>query len=113
MSARNRFLAAIPYEVADALQTLGQNLRTARLRRNLTLEAVAQKLGTRRQVVADAERGKPTTGVAVYAGLLWVLDLTYQLANLAEPAQDEVGMLLERQRERIRARPVEPDDNDF
>ena len=35
--------------------------RTARLRRNLTTDEPAQKIGTSRFTVVDAERGKPST----------------------------------------------------
>lgn len=45
MSSRNLLLAAPPYPVEQALKSLGSNLRTARLRRNLSLEDVAAKIG--------------------------------------------------------------------
>ena len=71
MPARNPLSEAPPYAVESALRRLGQDLRTARLRRNLTLDDVAAKIGAGRRAVADAERGKPTTSVATYAALLW------------------------------------------
>jgi len=46
MSARNPLLAAPPYPVEKALKKLGANLRTARLRRNLTIQEVAEKIAT-------------------------------------------------------------------
>ena len=45
MAARNSLLQAPPYAVEQALKKLGADLRTARLRRNLTVEEVAQKIG--------------------------------------------------------------------
>jgi transcriptional regulator with XRE-family HTH domain len=113
MSARNPLLAAPPYQVEQALRTLGENLRTARLRRNLPMEAIAAKLGVGRHVVADAERGKPSTGIAIYAGLLWALGLTEQLAHLADPELDEEGRLLAKRGERAHARSPRASDNDF
>jgi transcriptional regulator with XRE-family HTH domain len=113
MSARNKLLAAVPYEVEDALKVLGTSLRTARLRRNLSLADVAQKLGCGRQAVAGAENGKPSAGIVIYAGLLWIFGMTHQLASLADPLLDEEGMVLASQRDRIRARRPEPDGNDF
>jgi transcriptional regulator with XRE-family HTH domain len=41
---------------------LGGNLRTARLRRDLTINEAAEKIGTGSRAVSDAERGKPSTG---------------------------------------------------
>ncbi|HWL19094.1 MAG TPA: helix-turn-helix domain-containing protein [Bradyrhizobium sp.] len=113
MPARNSLLAAPPYPVDQALKTLGSNLRTARLRRNLSIEDVAAKIGVGRHVVADAERGKPSTGIAIYVGLLWAFGLSEQLAQVADPEADEEGRLLARGRERLQARSPKALDNDF
>lgn len=113
MAARNPLLAAPPYQVEQALKTLGANLRTARLRRNLSIEDVAAKIGVGRHVVADAEKGKPSTGIAIYAGLLWAFGLTEQLACIADPDVDEEGRLLAKRNERVHARSAKALDNDF
>jgi transcriptional regulator with XRE-family HTH domain len=113
VTARNKLVTAPPYQVEQTLQRLGANLRTARLRRNLTLEDVAAKIGTGRRAVADAEKGKPSTGVAVYAAMLWALDLLDQLDLVAAPERDEEGQTLALARERARARPRTELSNDF
>ena len=113
MRARNALLAAPPHPVEIVLRRLGVHLKTARLRRNLTIAEAAQKIGTSRFVVADAEKGKPSTGIAVYAALLWVYGLIEQLADLTDPGKDEEGMALSRNRERSRARHGRRLDNDF
>ena len=111
MKARNSLLAAPPYEIEKALVTLGSNLRTARLRRNLTVAGVAQKIGTGRRAVDDAEKGKPSTGVAIYAALLWAYGLLNDVGLLADPNRDEEGSTLARLQERERPRSTL--DNDF
>lgn len=113
MTARSKLLTAPPYAVELALKRLGANLRTARLRRNMTIEDVAQKIGTGLRVVADAERGKPSTGIAVYAALLWTLDLLHQVDEVAAPDHDEAGKALALTRDRRRARAKSEPDNDF
>jgi transcriptional regulator with XRE-family HTH domain len=113
MSARNALLAAPPYPVELAIKALGQNLRTARLRRNLTMADMAARIGVNRRVIGDAERGKASTGIAVYAALLWALGLDRQLAEVASPERDEEGAALVRAHERKRARPDRGLDNDF
>jgi transcriptional regulator with XRE-family HTH domain len=113
MSARNPLLAAPPFPVEQALKRLGANLRTARLRRNFTVEDVAQKIGAGKRAVMDAERGKASTGIAVYAALLWAFDLLDQLNEVADPAKDPEGQTLALSRERSRARPKEDLGNDF
>lgn len=113
MTARNKLATAPPYAVEQTLKRLGAHLRTARLRRNLTLEDMAEKIGTGRRAVADAEKGKPSTGVAVYAAMLWAIDLLDQLDCVAAPESDEEGQTLALARERLRARPQTGLDNDF
>lgn len=113
MTARNKLLAAPPYPVEQTLQRLGANLRTARLRRNLTIGDVAEKIGTGKRAVSDAERGKPSTGIAVYAAILWALDLLDHMADIAAPERDEEGQTLALARERDRARPKSELNNDF
>lgn len=113
MTARNSLLTAPPYPVDKALKTLGGNLRTARLRRNLTIRDVADKIGTGPRAVADAEKGKASTGIAVYVALLWTYRLLGQFADLANPDSDEEGLALARVGERERARFKDELDNDF
>lgn len=113
MVGRNPLLVAPPYPVEQALKRLGANLRTARIRRSLTIEEVAEKIGTGRRAVMDAEKGKPSTGVGVYAALLWVYDLLGQLDSVANPAKDEQGLTLASAKERKRVRKSGGLGNDF
>jgi len=113
MTARNKLLTAPPYAVEQSIARLGADLRTARIRRNLTINDMAEKIGTGPRAVADAEKGKSSTSMAVYAAMLWALDLLDQLANVATPEADEEGQTLALMRERERARPKTGPSNDF
>lgn len=113
MKARNALLAALPHPVELTLKKLGADLRTARLRRNLTIEEAAQKIGTSRFVVANAEKGKPSTSIAVYTALLWIYGMTDSLGDLIDPSKDEEGSSLALNSERERARRPRKPDNDF
>ncbi len=113
MTARNTLTTAPPYAVEDALKRLGASLRTARLRRNLTIKDVAEKIGTGPRPVSDAEKGKPSTGVAVYVALLWTYNLLHRLSDVADPALDKEGLALSSRRERARARQSQRLDDDF
>lgn len=113
---QNSLTIAPPYAVEDSLKRLGLNLRTARLRRNLTIQQVAKKIGTGSRAVADAEKGKLTTGIGVYVALLWVFDLLDQLNEVAQPEKDAEGQILALSNERERARQNDASsdlDNDF
>lgn len=113
MPARNPLLAAPPYPVEQSLKRLGNDLRTARLRRNLTIRDVAEKIGTGPRAVGAAEKGKPSTGIAVYIALLWTYDLLGEFDQVATPENDRVGQALARAGERIRARKKNELDDDF
>ncbi len=111
--ARGLLLSAPPYEVEAALKHLGADLRTARLRRNITLAEVAERVGASRGVIAEAEHGKPTTSAAVYAALFWAYGFTDRLAGSADPASDKEGIRLDSGHARRRARMPPALDDDF
>jgi transcriptional regulator with XRE-family HTH domain len=100
----NPLREAQPYPVEQALRKIGADLRTARLRRGVTIEEAAAKIGTGPRLVAGAEHGKPNLGIAVYAALLWLYDLLGPFEGLANPLKDEQGLILASRREPTRAR---------
>ena len=106
-------MQAPPYPVERAINRLGENLRTARIRRNWTIEEAAQKIGTGRRAVMDAEKGKASTGIGVYVALLWAYDLLQPLEDVANPANDEQGLIFAAAKEKTRARRSGGLDNDF
>ena len=113
MAGRNKLLTAPPYAVEQAVKKVAHNLRLARLRRKQTLEEVAEKIGTGVRAVRDAESGKPSTGVAVYAALLWLYDLLQPFSDLADPLKDQQGLTLAAAKDNVRARKGRGLDNDF
>ena len=113
MARKNLLTSNPPYQVEQAIKRLGANLRTARLRRNLTLDNVAEKIGTGRRAVIEAEKGKPSTSTAVYMALLWAYDLLEPMEVLADPSRDLEGLALSRPRERARAEKPTELDRDF
>jgi transcriptional regulator with XRE-family HTH domain len=113
MVARNKLLDAPPYPVEQALTRLGQRLRTARVRRNFTIQEVADKIGTGPRAIMDAEKGKASTGIGVYVALLWVYDLLSPFNEVANPNLDEQGLALAAAKEKTRARKGAGLDNDF
>jgi transcriptional regulator with XRE-family HTH domain len=102
-----------PAAVEDALRRLGRNLRTARVRRKLRIEDVAERMGASRFTVSDLEKGKPGTSAAAYFGALWALGLIEQAVDLADPDRDEEGKALESARHPTQAPRRRKLDNDF
>ena len=102
-----------PYAVDDTIKTLGRNLKTARLRRNMTIEAAAERIGAGVRAVRDAEHGKATTAITVYFALMWLYDLLPVGSNIADPDSDTEGKRLFGLREPKRAYSSKGLDNDF
>ena len=102
-----------PAALEQALQRLGRNIRTARLRRRWRLEDVAERMGVSRFTVADVERGKPGTSIAAFLGALWALGLLDQLELVADPDRDAEGKALEAARQPGQAPRCHRFDDDF
>ena len=113
MSKKSHLLEALPFPVEETLKRLGADLRTARTRRGLTIQAAADKVGVSRFAVMDAERGKPSTGIAIYLAMLWAYDLLDKIAGAIDPASDHIGLALMRADQKKRVRPAETLSDDF
>jgi transcriptional regulator with XRE-family HTH domain len=111
MPRKNSLLSAPPYPVEQTLRRWGANLRTARLRRNFTIEDVAARIGTGPRAVMDAEKGRPGTSAVVYLALLWAYDLLDPVAEIADPAKDTEGLARAGTRERARSAQGRLDDD--
>ena len=113
MPAKGRTTSPPPAAVEEALKRLGRNIRIARLRRQLRIQDLAERMGVSRFTVADLERGKPGTSGSAYFGALWALGLLDQADELADPDRDEEGRVLESARAPRRAARPRRLDNDF
>ncbi len=113
MPRASKIAKSPPAVVADMLTRLGKNIRTARLRRKLTIEELAERIGVSRYVVADLEKGKPTTGIVAYFGALWAMGLLDQMGDVADPDRDEEGKVLESARSPKTAPKHRALDDDF
>lgn len=55
------------------LETLGEQIKMARLRRNLSTELVAERSGISRATLWAVEKGTPTVAIGTYATVLHAL----------------------------------------
>jgi transcriptional regulator with XRE-family HTH domain len=113
MSWISKIAESPPAAVENVLKRLGLNIRTARLRRRLSMKELAERIGVSRYVVADIEKGKPTTAIAAYIGALWALGLLRDVREVADPDRDEEGKILERARSPKTAPKRRVIDDDF
>ena len=102
-----------PADVSAILRLVGGNLRTARLRRRLRIQDIADRLGVSRSTITNVEKGKPGVSAATYFGALWALGLLDDARHLADPDRDEEGQILQAARLPSRAPQLQPLRDDF
>lgn len=58
----------------DILKTMGEQIKLARLRRNLSVELVAERAGISRATLWKVEQGVPSVAIGIYASVLHALN---------------------------------------
>ena len=79
--------------VQHLLTRLGENIRLARLRRNLSVELVAERAGISRATLWAIEKGAPSVSMGSYAQVLLAIGLEKDLLLIA--GDDELGRKLQ------------------
>lgn len=75
------------------VEALGLRLRTARMRRSMTQEVMAERVGVSVPTIAKLENGDPSTSLATVLRVLTVLGLAGDIDLLG--AQDALGRELQ------------------
>jgi transcriptional regulator with XRE-family HTH domain len=98
----------LPLPVKRVLAKLGQDIRSARLRRRITTTTMAERAFITRVTLHKVEQGNPGVSLGIYATIMFVLGLTPRVADLADSRADDVGLQLEEERlpQRIRQRGI-------
>lgn len=79
--------------VLRQLNALGERLRLARLRRKLSTELFAERMGVSRETLRRLEKGDPTIAMGTYMRALRVLGLEQDIDAVAR--DDELGRKLQ------------------
>ena len=58
----------------QTLKTMGEQIKLARLRRNLSAELVAERAGISRASLWNVEKGSPSVAIGIYAAVLHALN---------------------------------------
>jgi len=87
-----------------ALRQLGEDIRHARLRRELSAAELAARAGTSPSSLARLEKGDPGVGVGTLADVLVALGLVERLTALLDVRNDELGLALAEKQLRQRGR---------
>ena len=86
-------IPVLPPRVQRTLEALGENIRLARLRRDLSAEMVAERAGISRQTLSALENGSGSVSMASWIQVLFVLGLEKDLEAVAR--DDELGRALQ------------------
>jgi transcriptional regulator with XRE-family HTH domain len=94
--------AIITTEELESLRLLGQRIRLCRLRRNLTQQELAERMGVGRMAVVSLEKGRPGVSLLTLLKALTVFDHSYtaRLGDLlaADPVGEGIEIVTGRQR---------------
>ena len=78
----------------EILNTMGGQIKLARLRRNLSVELVAERAGISRATLWNVENGSPSVAIGIYAAVLHALNnMDKDLLLIAK--DDELGRTLQ------------------
>ena len=69
---RKNSITILP-DTEKILKTLGEQIKLARLRRNLSVELVAQRASISRATLWNVEKGSPSVAMGIYAAVLHAL----------------------------------------
>jgi len=83
----------MPRRVANNLKIVGEQIRLARLRRNLSIAQIAQRATCSELTVMRVEKGTPTVAIGIYMRILFAMDLDGSVLYLAK--DDELGRTLQ------------------
>ncbi|HEC04880.1 MAG TPA: helix-turn-helix domain-containing protein [Thiothrix sp.] len=75
------------------LQTLGENIKLARKRRDFTQQLISERTGLSRVTIRKIEKGDEGVSIGHYLMVLSALNLADELATIAQ--EDELGRKLQ------------------
>lgn len=83
----------LPRKLEQKMQVVGEQIRLARLRRNLSVAQVAERATCSPLTVSRIEKGAPTVAMGIYLRVLYALQLDDDILSLAK--DDALGRALQ------------------
>ena len=94
----------LSFQAQEALRKVGNNIKTARLRRGESEELAAQRTGVSRQTWRRLEEGSPKVALGLFFEAMAVYGFGEQLFDLADPEDDLEGIAHDAARRPLRGR---------
>ena len=83
----------LPRKLEQKMQIVGEQIRLARLRRNLSVAQIAERATCSELTVMRVEKGMPTVAMGIYLRILYALQLDHDILSLAK--DDPLGRTLQ------------------
>ena len=83
----------LPRKLEQKMQLVGEQIRLARLRRNLSIAQIAERATCSPLTVSRVEKGAPTVAIGIYLRILYALQLDDDI--LAITKDDALGRTLQ------------------
>lgn len=90
---KNTMGTKLPRKLEDKMKLMGEQIKLARLRRNLSIAQVAERATCSPLTINRIEKGSPTVSIGIYARVLYTLQLDDDLLLIAK--EDPQGRLLQ------------------
>lgn len=91
--AKSTMGTRLPRKLEDKMKIVGEQIKLARLRRNLSVAQVAERATCSPLTVARIEKGTPTVAIGIYLRVLYALQLEDDILLIAQ--QDALGRQLQ------------------
>lgn len=91
--AKNTMGTKLPRKLQQKMQIVGEQIRLARLRRDLSIAQVSERATCSPLTVSRIEKGIPTVSIGIYLRVLYALQLDDDILCLAK--DDKLGRALQ------------------
>ena len=91
--AKSTMGTKLPRKLEQKMQIVGEQIKLARLRRNLSIAQVAERATCSPLTVSRIEKGVPTVAIGIYLRVLYALQLDDDIISLAK--DDKLGKALQ------------------
>jgi transcriptional regulator with XRE-family HTH domain len=91
--AKNTNGTKLPRKLTQNMQIVGEQIKLARLRRDLSIAQVAERATVSDLSVFRVEKGLPTVSIGIYLRVLYALQLEDDILLLAK--NDKMGQILQ------------------
>lgn len=87
--AKNTMGTKLPRKLIEKMQIVGEQIKLARLRRNLSMAQVAERATCSELTLSRVEKGLPTVSIGIYLRVLYALQLDDDILLIAK--EDSIG----------------------